>query len=248
MKKEAFYGPLAFFALWFMIYLSGFISPLFLPSPTNVLKKIFELLFAQIFWKDIGATIARTLISLFFSCILGVGLGIIIGYSKKISDSSELLVDFFRSLPVLVLFPLFIFFFGIGEFSKIATATFSGTLFIMVNSSYGVMNTNKTRLWAISSLVKISRLQIFRKIIFMESLPYVFVGIRTGIAIILIVVIVTEMFLATNNGIGATIYSAQLSFDTTLMYSYIFFAGMIGYSLNKALMILENNLFHWKGQ
>jgi NitT/TauT family transport system permease protein len=87
--------------------------------------------------------------------------------------------------------------------------------------------------------------QIFHKIIFWESLPHTIVSFRYAISLSLVVIIVTEMFIGTNSGIGKKIIDFQFIYDIKGVYVMIFLTGIIGYFLNKGISILESHVIHW---
>ena len=67
------------------------------------------------------------------------------GYNIKVYHTFEFVVDFFRSIPPIALFPLFILLLGIGEPSKLGVPFYGCFLIMIVNSIYGVINTSKLR-------------------------------------------------------------------------------------------------------
>ena len=158
-------------------------------------------------------------------------IGFIIGYSSKASASLAFLVDFFRSIPVVALFPLFLVLFGIGEISIIATAAWSGSLVMIINGAYGVKNSNLLR----QKMAKVfggTKRTIFFKVVFFDSLPYVFSGFRIAISMCLIVVVLSEMLLGSQGGLGQKIYDSALLFQSRELYSTIILLGTIGYLIN----------------
>lgn len=247
MRKELLYGPLAVIALWYAIYWLRIINPLFLPPPHTVIVNLFHLFFTSEIWKDIGSSLWRILAGFSIACIIGIPIGLAMGYYKKIYSAFEIIVDFFRSLPALAIFPLLMFFFGIGDAAKIATTVFSCSLIVIVNSIYGVTNSKKTR-QIVAYLMEANRSEIFRKVIFMDAMPYVFSGMRISLSLAVVVVIVTEMFIGTNWGIGHRIFEAQLTYRVPEMYSFIVIAGLVGYGLNKGFVAIEQKKIHWGGK
>jgi len=69
--------------------------------------------------------------------------------------------------------------------------------------------------------MKGSKIQLFRFVIIPDALPGIFVGFRTGISLALIVVVVSEMFLGTKQGLGQVIYNSSLLYETATMYAAI---------------------------
>ena len=90
--------------------------------------------------------------------------------------------------------------------------------------------------------------QIFKDVIFLETLPQTFVGLRNAVSIALVVIIVAEMFIGAVDGMGHRIIDAQISYQLTDMYGSILVAGAMGYGLNFALLIIERTLVHWSGR
>ncbi len=246
MKKEILYGPLAMFVLWYLVFWSRVINPLFLPPPHAVIAKLTEMLFSLAVWRDIGSSLLRVVTGFLIASVLGTPIGLLMGYYGKVYAAFEVVVDFLRSLPALAVFPLLMFFFGIGDAAKIATAVFSCSLIVIVNAIYGVRNSKKTR-QIVVSLMEANTGEIFRKVILMDALPQVFVGMRTSLSLAVVVIIVTEMFIGTTWGIGHRIFEAQLTYRVPEMYGAVIIAGLLGYVLNKGFVAVERKAVHWRG-
>jgi NitT/TauT family transport system permease protein len=118
---------------------------------------------------------------------------------------------------------------------------------VLFNTAYGVMSARPTRMLAAQSMGA-SRLRIFRDVIFFETLPQTFVGLRTGISIALVVIIVAEMFIGAVDGLGHRIIDAQISYQLEDMYGSILAAGVMGYGLNLIFLLLEKFLVHWSAK
>ncbi len=151
------------------------------------------------------------------------------------------------TLPALAIFPLLMFFFGIGNTAKIATTVFSCSLIVVVNSIYGVTNSKKTR-QIVATLMEANPREIFLKVILMDALPQVFIGMRTSLSLAVVVIVVTEMFIGTTWGIGHRIFEAQLTYRVPEMYASIIIAGLLGYGLNKGFVVIEKHVIHWSGK
>lgn len=247
MKKYYLYiGPLIILIIWSITSGLKIVSPILLPSPWTVLLS-FEKLFIssnQNILFDIGLTCYRTLLSFLLSCIIGIPIGLLMGYNYKVYKSFEFIVDFFRSIPPIALFPLLIVLLGIGEPAKLGVPFYGCVLVIIVNSIYGVINSPKMRR-TIGQVYGFSKYQIFWKIVLPDSLPQVFAGMRTAISLALVLTIVVEMTIGSNNGLGKKIYDFHLLFDTPEMYAAILTTGIIGYLLNKGFLLIENKFIHW---
>ena len=196
---------------------------------------------------DLWFTLKRVAYAFVVAGALGVPVGILLGASQKVYRSVEFLVDFFRSTPATAMFPLFLLLFGLGDFSKIAVAAFAAWLIVIFNVSYGVMNARQTRMLAARSLGA-SRMRTFIDVVFYETLPQTFIGLRTAVSMALVVIIVAEMFIGATDGLGHRIIDAQISYELTDMYGSILVTGALGYMLNALFLVTEQRLVHWSGK
>src|SRR5258707_970874 len=225
-----FIGPLALFLLWELVVLSGWVSPILLPTPTATLAALFSGIFGGALAKDFMYTVMRTLEAFAIAAAIGVPLGVLLGSNEKAYRSVEFLIDFFRSTPSSALIPLFLMIFGVTDINKVAIAAFAAVLVILFNSAYGVMNARKQRVMA-AKVMGASRWQIFRDVLIWESLQPTFVGLRSGVSMALVIVVVAEMFIGSDNGLRHRIIDAQQVLNLRSMYAAILAAGGLGYLL-----------------
>lgn len=94
----------------------------------------------------------------------------------------------------------------------------------------------------------LSTWQTFVKIIFPEALPHISSGLRQSISFSLIIVVVIEMLVSTQYGLGRRVVDYHLTFEISSMYAVIILIGIIGYSINKVYVLLENKKVHWMGK
>jgi ABC-type nitrate/sulfonate/bicarbonate transport system permease component len=244
------YSAISIFSMlliWWTISMTGIVSPLLLPPPLAVGQNLTGLLLNGTLNNDINSTVYRFAIGYIGGVISGIPIGLLMGISRLSYQFLEFPVDFFRSIPVTALFPLFLLCFGIGDASKIAMVWMAVIFIIIVNAAYGVIQAPKKRLQMARSF-RANRLQIFRDIIIWESIPQIVVGMRIALSTALIVVIVGEMFIGTQYGIGQRLYDAYSKSLTEELYSMILIVGTIGYLANKLFLITEQKLLFWVGK
>ena len=248
MNYKTILGFAVFVGIWYVISNIGIIDPLFIESPEKTFVKLIELFATGNLVPDIAYTLGRVFLGFFISMGIGIPVGLALGYSRTLYDIFQPLVDFFRSVPATALFPLFLLFFGISDFSKVAIVIFGSSLLIIINSMYGVHHANKTRI-LLAKTFGAKRKDIFEKVVFYEALPSIFVGLRLAISLSLVLVVVSEMILSgTNTGLGLRIFNAHLVYNIAEMYSAIIVTGIIGYILNILILRLERKLVHYAGK
>lgn len=242
-----FAGPIALFILWDVVVRAGWIKAILLPPPSQTIATLVTGLAGGPLLVDFGVTFARTLQSFFIAAVIGVPLGVLLGSNERAYRSVEFLIDFFRSTPSSALIPLFLLIFGVSDINKIAIATFGALLIIVFNSAYGVINARKQRVMA-AKVMGASRWQIFKDVLIWESLQPTFVGLRSAVSMSLVIVIVAEMFIGSDNGLGHRIIDAQQVLNVKSMYAAILAAGALGYALNVIFLVVERRIVHWSGR
>jgi ABC-type nitrate/sulfonate/bicarbonate transport system permease component len=240
-------GPILLIAIWWIAAKGGWVNKDLLPPPIETLRDTASNIWSGSMTKDFWRTLVRVSYSIVIAIAAGVPVGIVLGSKASVYRSVEFIVDFFRSTPATALFPLFLLLFGLGDLAKVSVAAFAAWLVIVFNVAYGVMNARQTRILAARSMGA-SSLRIFRDIIFFETLPQTFIGLRTAVSLALVVIIVAEMFIGATDGMGHRIIDAQISYSLTDMYGSILVAGAMGYGLNLALLFLERSIIHWSGK
>lgn len=245
--SELAVGPILLVAIWWIAFRGGFVNKDLLPSPFDAIGETARRIAAGDMNRDFSRTLGRVAYAIAIAVVAGVPVGIVLGAKAAVFRSVESLIDFFRSTPATAMFPLFLLLFGLGDAAKIAVAAFAAWLVIVFNVAYGVLNARRTRILAAQSMGA-SSLRIFRDVIFFETLPQTFVGLRNAVSIALVVIIVAEMFIGATDGLGHRIIDAQISYELADMYGSILVAGAMGYGLNLLLLLLEGRLVHWAGR
>ena len=240
-------GPLALFIIWDLVVRFGMVKPILLPSPANTLITLIQGFSNGSLLNDFGVTVLRTVQAFLIAAFIGMPLGIVLGSNEKAYRSVEFLIDFFRSTPSSALIPLFLMIFGVSDINKVAIAAFGSFLIVVFNSAYGVINARKQRVMA-ARVMGASRWQIFRDVLVWESLQPSFVGLRSAVSMALVIVIVAEMFIGSDSGLGHRIINSQQVMNVRDMYASILSAGALGYVLNILFLTIERRVVHWSGR
>jgi NitT/TauT family transport system permease protein len=240
-------GPLVLFIVWDLVVRFGLIKPILLPTPADTIATLITGLAGGPLLIDFAVTVWRTLQAFVIAAAIGVPLGVLLGSNEKAYRSVEFLIDFFRSTPSSALIPLFLLIFGVSDVNKVAIAAFGALLIVVFNSAYGVINARKQRVMA-ARVMGASRWQIFKDVLVWESLQPSFVGLRSAVSMALVIVIVAEMFIGSDTGLGHRIIDAQQVLNVKSMYAAILAAGALGYALNVLFLFAERRIVHWSGR
>ena len=240
-------GVAGLVAIWSLATWLQWVDPVLLPSPIATFKALWQGMNGGALGFDFVKTVYRTAASTLIAAVIAIPLGIVLGSSEKLYRSLEFVIDFFRSTPASAMFPLFLVLFGVGDETKISVAAFGAILVILFNVAYGVMNARKTRLLA-AKVMGASSLRVLFDVTLLESLPQTFVGLRNGVSLALVIIVVAEMFIGSQDGLGHSVFEAQQLFDMPRMYAAIFAAGVLGYGLNLLFLLIERRFVHWAGK
>ena len=240
-------GPLVLILIWDLVVRMGLIKPILLPPPLDALTTLVTGMFSEALLPHFLVTVERTLLAFSIAAVVGMPLGVVLGSNDKAYRSVEFVIDFFRSTPSSALIPLFLLIFGISDVNKVAIATFGAFLIVVFNSAYGVINARKQRV-AAAKVMGATRWQIFKDVLIWESLQPTFVGLRSAVSMALVIVVVAEMFIGSESGLGHKIIDAQQVMNVKMMYAAILAAGILGYLLNILFLVLERRIVHWSGR
>ncbi len=246
-KLLPFVGPVVLFIVWDLVVRVGWIKAILLPPPAATVGALISGLAGGPLLLDFAVTVLRTLEAFVIAALVGVPLGVLLGSNERAYRSVEFLIDFFRSTPSSALIPLFLLIFGVSDVNKVAIAAFGALLIVLFNSAYGVINARKQRVMA-ARVMGASRWQIFKDVLIWESLQPTFVGLRSAVSMALVIVIVAEMFIGSDNGLGHRIIDAQQVLNVKSMYAAILAAGALGYALNVLFLLIERRIVHWSGR
>jgi NitT/TauT family transport system permease protein len=239
-------GVAGLFGVWAIAVHGGFVDPVLLPPPKAAFDALWKGMSGTLGF-DFLRTVERTVWSTLIAAVVAIPLGIVLGSSERLYRSLEFVIDFFRSTPASAMFPLFLVLFGVGDKTKISVAAFGAALVILFNVAYGVMNARKTRLLA-AKVMGASRMRVLFDVMLLESLPQTFVGLRNGVSLALVIIVVAEMFIGSQDGLGHSVFEAQQLFEMPKMYAAIFAAGVLGYGLNLLFLLIERRFVHWSGR
>ncbi len=247
MIVKFFTGMIMLLSVWSLTCSLELVNPLFLPNPIAVFKALFLSIASGEVLIDLFATFYRMIIGFIISGIIGITTGLLMGYSKIVRYLLDFSVDFFRSIPALSIFPLFMLMLGVGDKARIGVVIFSCTLIVLINTMYGVKNANQARIKA-ANMLGVSKAALFYKVIIWEALPSISTGLRISLSMSLMVVVVTEMFIGTEYGMGQEIYNNHLLYKIPEMYSAILLTGLLGFTLSKSFIHVEQKIVHWAGK
>ncbi|WP_020590959.1 ABC transporter permease [Kiloniella laminariae] len=235
---------IALIALLEMGTRSGFITPLTLPRPSDVLSTFIDLWNSGLLWKHLVPSFSRLLIGATIGASFGIGIGILIGLFSLLRAGLVPLVAAIFPIPKIALLPLFVIWFGIDETSKYALIAF-GTFTPTVVATYGAVDNVDRSLIRMGQSFSLSWFSIVRKIVLPGAMPGILSGLRISLAIAIILLVAAEM-LGAEYGIGAYILEAGSLYNLERLFTGVAILSLLGLGMSAAIGLLEKWLLGWR--
>lgn len=179
-----------------------------------------------------GETLEAALLGLAIACAVGIPGGIVLGLLPRVERIVGPTVDALRPVPSVALIPLALMLFGFGavmEASVVAFACLWPVLLITVASVRGL----EPRLLEVARVLELSATERAFKIVVPGALGGILVGLRLALGISLIVAVTVEIVL-NPRGLGHAMMASQQAMRFDLMYAYLLWVGVVGWSLSAA--------------
>jgi 4-hydroxybenzoate polyprenyltransferase len=218
-------------------------SPFLLP-PEAVVWNFFQACRTAAFWGHFLISAYRVVAGILLGWLLAFPLGVMMGYGKRVDGVFAPLVFITYPVPKIVLLPLVLLIFGIGDLSKIVLITSILFFQVLVATRDGVKAIDEKYYDSLRSLGADDRL-ILTEVAFPAALPHSFTALRIGIGTAISVLFFVESF-ATTSGLGYLIMDAWARMDYGQLFNAIVGMGLLGILLYEALNALEHRLCPWK--
>lgn len=209
-------------------------------APTAALRAFGQALHDGTLWQATAFTLGCAALGLAIGAGAGLLAGILLGLLPRAARMGFLSIELLRPVPAVALIPLAMLVFGFGlgmEVSVVAFATFWPMLVLAQAAARQI----EPGLLEVAAGLQMSPSSRVRKIVIPAMVPRLFVALRLGIAIALVVAVTVEIA-ANPHGMGYAIMTAQQSLDPALMLAWLFWIGTVGYLINRLALALERNV------
>lgn len=223
----------------------GWITPLTLPRPSDVLATFGELWQSGLLFKHLVPSLTRLAVGAALGASIGISVGVLIGLFSYIRAGLVPLVAALFPIPKIALLPLFVIWFGIDEGSKYALIAF-GTFTPTVVATYGAVDNVDRTLIRMGQSFGLSWFSIVRKIVLPGAMPGILSGLRVSLAIAIILLVAAEM-LGAEYGIGAYILQAGSLYDLERLFAGVVILSCLGVIVSAVITQIEKRLLGWRG-
>ena len=228
---------------WQLAVSAGLISARELPPPHEVIGRAAELVVDARFLEAVGHTLWAWLLSMVLTCVAVIPLGILLGYFTVLYRSAVAAVHAARSVPATVFIPVAILLFGLGTEMKVAIVCFAIVWPLLLNTMYGVHNTERQLLLVADSL-RWGRAARLVRVVLPSAVPYITSGVRIASSLAMVVIVAVEL-LSANSGVGTEIVRYENADRADSVYAAVLVVGLLGAFLYSALAVIERLAFPW---
>ena len=230
-------------AAWELLGRSGLVGEFYLPPVSKVAATLVSGEFLRVAGGHLGTTLWRATAGYAAAAALGVPLGVAVGRSERLRAALDPPLESLRPLPSSAIIPVALLFLGLGASMEIFVVAFGSLWPVLVATAQGARTLDPVMLET-ARLLKLSRTDVLLRVVVPGSAPFIAAGLRTSLAIALILAVTAEM-IAGSAGIGFYILDMERGFATREMYAAIVAIGATGYLLNAAFTAAEARLIDW---
>jgi ABC-type nitrate/sulfonate/bicarbonate transport system permease component len=218
--------------------------PDYILSPVDIARHFVQALGTAELYENIWASLARSLPGFAIGSLLGAVLGLAAGTARWFDRMLSPAVFLTYPVPKIVMLPIFMIWFGIGDLSKVLIIALACFYPVFINAYYGVRQTRTILVWSALNMGA-TQGEIFRRVVLPSAAPMIFAALRVSLALSFIVMFAAEMINA-RSGLGHLIRIAENSLRFDLMYVSLVTIAILGYAGDRLVRLAHSRLLAWQ--
>lgn len=212
------------------------------PTPVETVDKFRDLVATSAYWNAVRETLVTAVIGFAISAAIGIPVGMLIGMSRKAQLSTQFLVDFGRTIPVIALLPLAILVLHLGRSMALFLIVFGAVWPLLVQATYAVAQISPQSRQVVKAF-RISAVDRMRYVYGPAMMPFLTTGLRIAASISLLIA-VTASYLGRVPGLGVEMRDSGET-DPHATFVYMITCGVLGVLLNFGLVALQKRVLWW---
>ncbi len=247
-------GVGAVLLLWQVVVQTGVVDPSFVPAPVKVAQSWWHWVvgpagqgvdrYAGTWLLHAASSAWRVLAGFGIAGVVGIVLGVLIGTSTLIADLADPVVQILRPIPTTAWVAFAVIFFGIGAGAAIFLIALGAFFPVVLNTTHGVRQVPPL-LQRAAAMLGTSRRRLLLHVVLPAALPSIFVGLRLGIGVAWVLVIVAEM-VAVKSGLGFVLWDAYQYLRVDILVAAMLSVGLLGFLSDRVLLLVGRSLLRWQ--
>jgi len=222
----------------------GLVSETMLPTPLQILAAASELAVSGELFGHLQISVTRAAIGFLLGGALGLLSGLAVGFSVRVEHSLDPSVQMLRTIPHLAVTPLFILWFGFGEFSKVLLIAKGAFFPLYVNTFLGIRNVD-AKLFDVARVLEFSRWKQITRLILPAALPNILLGVRLSLGAAWLGLVVAEL-MGSSEGVGYLIMDARQFSQTAIVFVGIVIFALVGKATDSLVRYFERRWLSWR--
>ncbi|GHA16006.1 ABC transporter permease [Devosia pacifica] len=229
------------FVLWELAVIISGLPHTVLPAPSRVFQAIVQ--YWSPIWKNSLQTFYTTTLGFLIAVVAGMAIGLLIGWSRAIYAGLYPIMVGFNAIPKVALVPILVIWFGIGTVPAVLTAFLISFFPIVVNVATGLA-TIEPETEDVLRALGAKKMDIMLKVGIPRSMPYFFGSLKVAITLAFVGSVISET-VASNNGLGNMMASAQSQFNVPLVFAGLIMLAVEGIAMYALMAWLERRMTGW---
>ncbi len=230
--------------LWEILGRVGVIDPFFFSQPGDIGRQVVEWIRTGYIFPHLQVTLTEA----FLALVIGMALGLLVGFILARVRFLALLFDPFikvlNALPRVVLAPLFLLWFGLGIWSKVAFGVTLVFFIVFFNTYQGIREVDPV-LVSNARMLRATESQLVRHVFLPSALTWIFSSLHVSVGFSIVGAVVGE-YLGASSGVGYVIAQAEGTFDTTGVFAGMVVLSVVVVLIDVLVGVLERYLLRWK--
>lgn len=236
--------PIIILFIWELSGLAGLVSETLLPRPDTVFRRFIELSMNGELLRHFLVSLRRSMSGFFVGGFIALTAGILVGFFHKVEQSLDSTLQMIRTIPTLAVLPLFILWFGFGEFSKTLLIAKAAFFPIYVNTFLGIRGVD-AKLLDVAKVLEFSKWKQITKLIIPSAMPNILLGIRLSLGAAWVALVGAEL-MGSSEGVGYMIVNARTFSRTDVIFVGIIIFALFGKVTDSLIRYLEKRLLKWR--
>lgn len=236
--------PVLTLIVWEIAGTAGHINPTVLPTPHLIAKEFYNLARSGELFFHLRYSLWRSFLGFLLGGSVGLVLGLWSGFTRFAEKQLDPSIQMLRTVPHLAITPLFILWFGFGEWSKILLIALGAFFPVYVNTFLGIRSVD-AKLFEVAKVLQFNRRSLITKLIVPAALPNILLGIRLSLGAAWLGLVVAEM-MGSSEGVGFLIMDARYFSITSLVFVGIIIFAIVGKLTDSLVKLLEKRLLRWR--
>jgi NitT/TauT family transport system permease protein len=234
----------ALLGTWQALVSVGILDKFFFSRPSEIATRVWQWLVTGSIWGHLFVTLTEAFLSFAIGAALGIGLGFLLARIGWLAALLDPYIRMANALPRVVMAPIFLLWFGLGIWSKVALGVTVVFFIVFFNTYRGVREVEPVLLNNARMLGATER-QLARHVLLPSALTWIFSSLHVSVGFAIIAVVVGE-YLGASKGVGYVISQAEGVFDTTGVFAGMTVLASVVLAVGAGVSRLERWLLRWK--